>query len=212
MGRLSDALKALFGSNKTTGTYVPLVTSNGTPDGNMSMENLGSVMGGLGINTPTFSTHQDIRTRREKLYSAIAKAGVQVVTARETDVLTFGNSQLFVYRDADGSEHIKLRMFRDNEWSGLLQIVGGNFKTFEVTNASISSPAEIANEVLTYVRQNYTDPKVLFYGIVTAQAGSRFVYGMLYSSNYNYGTINVEMYNGTKAFYKVQNGEIALVS
>lgn len=47
MGRLSDALKALFGSNKTTGTYVPLVKSNGTPDGNMSMRNIASVLGVL---------------------------------------------------------------------------------------------------------------------------------------------------------------------
>ena len=91
-------------------------------------------------------------------------------------------------------------------------ILGGNFKTFDITNGSISAPLDIANEVLTYVRGNYTDSKVLFYGTVQAQAGSRFVYGMLYSSNYNYGTINVEMYNGTKAFFKVQSGTITLIS
>lgn len=44
MGRLSDALKALFGSNKTTGTYVPLVTRNGTPDGNISIGNFASAI------------------------------------------------------------------------------------------------------------------------------------------------------------------------
>ena len=94
----------------------------------------------------------------------------------------------------------------------LASVLGGNFKTFDITNGSISAPLDIANEVLTYVRGNYTDSKVLFYGTVQAQAGSRFVYGMLYSSNYNYGTINVEMYNGTKAFFKVQSGTITLIS
>ena len=45
MGKLTDALKAVFGSNKTTGTYVPLVTQAGAPDGNISMANLASVLG-----------------------------------------------------------------------------------------------------------------------------------------------------------------------
>jgi len=47
MGKLTDALKAVFGSNKTTGTYVPLVTQAGAPDGNISMANLASVLGGI---------------------------------------------------------------------------------------------------------------------------------------------------------------------
>lgn len=53
MGRLSDALKALFGSNKTSGTYVPLVTSNGTPDGNITTANIAALLGGLRATTYT---------------------------------------------------------------------------------------------------------------------------------------------------------------
>lgn len=53
MGRLSDALKALFGSNKTTGTYVPLVTSNGTPDGNITTAGIAALLGGLRATTYT---------------------------------------------------------------------------------------------------------------------------------------------------------------
>lgn len=63
-----------------------------------------------------------MRPRKGSLFSASAKAGVQVVTARETDVLTFGNSQLFVYQDADGTNHVKLRQFRDDNWSTLIDL------------------------------------------------------------------------------------------
>ena len=45
MGTLTIALKALFSSAKTTGTHVPLVQSDGTPDGCISMNNLASVLG-----------------------------------------------------------------------------------------------------------------------------------------------------------------------
>lgn len=94
----------------------------------ISAANLASVLGGLGITSPIFTTHQDVRARTEKLYSAIAKAGIQVITTRETDVLTFGNSQLFAYQDADGTYYFKLRMLRDSEWSAPIQIVGSIFK------------------------------------------------------------------------------------
>jgi hypothetical protein len=80
------------------------------------------VLGALGFNSTVFSGHYDMRPRKGSLFSASAKAGVQVVTARETDVLTFGNSQLFVYQDADGNNHVKLRQFRDDSWSALIDL------------------------------------------------------------------------------------------
>ena len=89
----------------------------------ISAANLALVLGEDGFSSKVFSTHQDMRTRTGKMYSASAKAGVQVVTARETDVLTFGNSQLFVYQDADGTNHIKLRLLRNENWSDLIQII-----------------------------------------------------------------------------------------
>ena len=42
---LANGLKAVFGTSKTTGTNVPLVTALGAPDGNISMSALASVLG-----------------------------------------------------------------------------------------------------------------------------------------------------------------------
>ena len=77
MGTLTSALKALFSSAKTTGTHVPLVQSDGTPDGCISMNNLASVLGEK-VTGRFFSDERsflDWASNRDVAYGLVNSAG-----------------------------------------------------------------------------------------------------------------------------------------
>lgn len=91
MGKLTDALKAVFGSNKTTGTYVPLVTQAGAPDGNISMANLASVLGANYLNRRTRLTNFELSA----LHSAVTDQNLEKYGLRVGDQKTI-NGRTYV--------------------------------------------------------------------------------------------------------------------